>query len=221
MSPNHLIRNTLPAVRDLVRIYGLEAKSQLSQNFILDKNVTDKIIRSARLPFQKSLVVEVGPGPGLLTRSILDAGVEHLVVVEKDARFLPSLEQLKDACHPDHQIHIIHGDILTTKHEDIIQHFPNDIQHVHIIGNLPFNIATPLLVKWLHNIESKDGLFKIAPWTMTLMFQKEVAERITATPHTSQRSRLSIMSQTVCDTRITYRVPPTVFVPQPKVSLTR
>ncbi|RKP07797.1 S-adenosyl-L-methionine-dependent methyltransferase [Thamnocephalis sphaerospora] len=213
MSPASLVRAALPrlpAVRDLVRIYGLNAKSELSQNFILDKNVTDKILRSAKLPLEKALVVEVGPGPGLLTRSILDAGAERL--------------QLADACTPG-RVHIIHGDVLKTEHETVLaKAFASQEERgklgVHLLGNLPFNIASPLLVSWLHAAEAKRGLFGLrsSAAAMTLMFQKEVAERIVAPPDTRERSRLSVMAQTICHTQITYEVPPTVFVPMPKVA---
>ncbi|KAI8049027.1 S-adenosyl-L-methionine-dependent methyltransferase [Syncephalis plumigaleata] len=228
---------SLPAVRDLVRIYGLRAKSELSQNFILDKNVTDKILSSAKLDFEDALVVEVGPGPGLLTRSILDAGAERVVVIEKDTRFLPSLKQLADACSPG-RLQILSGDALQTTHASILSTaFPNSeeqatCRRVHLLGNLPFNIASPLLISWLRSAYTHTGLFGLTsssssdsithhndliPWTMTLMFQKEVAERIVASAGSSTRSRLSVMTQTASDARITYNVPANVFVPKPKV----
>ncbi|KAI9595976.1 S-adenosyl-L-methionine-dependent methyltransferase [Syncephalis fuscata] len=200
----------LPAVRDLVRIYGLRAKSELSQNFILDKNVTDKILSSAELNFKDALVVEVGPGPGLLTRSILDAGAERLV-------------QLADACSPG-RLQILSGDALNTSHTDILKlAYPNQADQaacrsVHLLGNLPFNIASPLLVSWLRASYNRTGLFGIATdWSMTLMFQKEVAQRIVANPGTRNRGRLSIMAQTASQARLTYVVPSSVFVPRPKV----
>ncbi|KAK9761652.1 hypothetical protein K7432_013289, partial [Basidiobolus ranarum] len=137
----------LPAVRDLIKIYGLSARQQLSQNFILDRNVTDKIIKTANIDLNKSLVVEVGPGPGLLTRSILGAGAKNVVVVEKDDRFLPTLNQLSDAT--DNRLRVIQGDMLTLDHNEILKTAgitsgdTTSISNVHLVGNLPFNIASP------------------------------------------------------------------------------
>ncbi|KAJ2438358.1 hypothetical protein GGI03_009035, partial [Coemansia sp. RSA 2337] len=109
----------LPSIRDLIRIYNLRAKQQLSQNFLMDKNITDKIIQLAGLELENSLCVEVGPGPGLLTRSILDKGARNVVAVEKDPRFVPTLEQLQDAS--EGRFNVILGDMLEIDHKEIVQ----------------------------------------------------------------------------------------------------
>lgn len=209
----------LPAVRDLVQLYGLKARSQLSQNFILDKNITDKIVRSSQTQYAPdSLVVEVGPGPGLLTRSLLDAGVQRLIAVEKDSRFLPSLHQLAEAS--DHRLTILHGDMLKVTPEDIQALLPAHTKpsSLHIVGNLPFGIASPLLITWLRGIYGSSDLFSLAPpASLTLMFQKEVANRLVAPVRTPGRGRLSVMTQAICDPHISYKVPARIFVPSPDV----
>ncbi|ORE07030.1 S-adenosyl-L-methionine-dependent methyltransferase [Rhizopus microsporus var. microsporus] len=197
----------LPSIRELIKIYGLSAKSQLSQNFILDKNITDKIIRTTYISEKTPLVVEVGPGPGLLSRSILDSGAKCIVA------------QLSEAS--DNRFQVINGNILTVDHKDILSKtsFQQDNNHpVHIIGNLPFNIASPLLLQWLHQRASQEALFSINNdvW-LTLMFQKEVGDRIIADASTSKRGRLSVMTQSLYNVKEVYKVPSTVFVPRPKV----
>ncbi|KAI7862606.1 S-adenosyl-L-methionine-dependent methyltransferase [Spinellus fusiger] len=212
----------LPGVRELIKIYGLSAKSQLSQNFILDKNITDKIVRTACLCPDTPLVVEVGPGPGLLTRSILDAGVTKVVAVEKDDRFMPTLKQLEEASA--YRFKVIQGNMLKVSHQDIVSaiSLSSATESIrgpsHIMGNLPFNVASPLLIQWLHMMAKKEGLFHTeeSVW-MTLMFQKEVGERLCAQPSTSHRGRLSVMAQSLCHVKTVYQVPSTVFVPKPKV----
>ncbi|KAI9295701.1 S-adenosyl-L-methionine-dependent methyltransferase [Neoconidiobolus thromboides FSU 785] len=208
----------LPSVKDVIKLYNLTALNQLSQNFILDKNVTDKLLKKANLNFKNALVIEVGPGPGLLTRSILDAGCNNLIAIEKDKRFLPTLEQLSEATGK--QMKYVNGDMLKVNPTEILNmsRIPvNQIETVHIVGNLPFGIATPLLLQWLRMMYQKDGFFQNVESSLTLMFQKEVAERIIAGPSCKQRSRLSIMTQAVGNSKIVYNVPSTAFVPRPKV----
>ncbi|KAI7900738.1 S-adenosyl-L-methionine-dependent methyltransferase [Cokeromyces recurvatus] len=208
----------LPSIRELIKLYGLSAKSQLSQNFILDKNVTDKIVRTAHVSEQTPLVMEVGPGPGLLSRSILDTGVKTIIAIEKDDRFIPTLQQLSEASA--HRFKVIQGNVLDVEHQTILDACPQftSEEPLHIMGNLPFNIATPLLLQWLHLQASQKGLFglKNDVW-MTLMFQKEVGDRIIADVSTSKRGRLSVMAQSLCNVKEVYKVPSTVFVPKPKV----
>ncbi|KAJ9064302.1 hypothetical protein DSO57_1032067 [Entomophthora muscae] len=208
----------LPSVKDIVKIYNLTAKSQLSQNFLLDKNITDKILSLSRLNFEKSLVVEVGPGPGLLTRSIIEAGAKNLIVVEKDDRFLPTLNQLSEVV--EGSLKIVHGDMLKVAPEtlwDLSSIAKEKIESVHVIGNLPFSVATPLFLQWLRAFHTRTGLFSQGSGTLTLMFQEEVAERIASPPGVKSRGRLSVMAQSVCDSRVIYRVPSSAFVPKPKV----
>ncbi|CAO3633256.1 unnamed protein product [Mucor fragilis] len=210
----------LPSIRELIKLYGLTAKSQLSQNFILDKNITDKIVKTAHITDQTPLVVEVGPGPGLLSRSILDAGANKVIAVEKDDRFIPTLHQLSEASGK--RFEVIQGNMLTISHQDIVNkaamsHVDRS-QPLHIMGNLPFNVASPLLLQWLHQQAGQQGLFGIESdiW-MTLMFQKEVGERIAADISTSKRGRLAVMAQSLCHVKEVYKVPATIFVPKPKV----
>lgn len=169
----------LPSVSDIVKLYGLRAKQQLSQNFLLDLNLTNKIVRlSGNL--EGSFVCEVGPGPGSLTRSILNAGVERLLVVERDRRFLPSLELLSEASGDRLLIH--YGDVLEFDIENSCKYYVKQVSWedgpptFHIIGNLPFNISIPLLLKWLSCIPKRTGPFAFGRTQMTLTFQKEVAE---------------------------------------------
>ncbi|CEP19472.1 hypothetical protein [Parasitella parasitica] len=209
----------LPSIREIIKLYGLTAKSQLSQNFILDKNITDKIVKTAHVTDKTPFVVEVGPGPGLLSRSILDAGANKVVAVEKDDRFIPTLHQLSETS--GNRFEVIQGNILTINHQDIIDRAAismDPTQPYHIMGNLPFNVASPLLLQWLHQQAGQQGLFaaKNDVW-MTLMFQKEVGHRIIADISTSKRGRLAVMAQSLCYVKEVYNVPATIFVPKPKV----
>ncbi|KAB0380560.1 hypothetical protein FD755_008344 [Muntiacus reevesi] len=173
----------LPTIREIIKLFRLQAVKQLSQNFLLDLRLTDKIVRKAG-NLTNAYVYEVGPGPGGITRSILNAGVAELLVVEKDSRFIPGLQ-----VNP-----------------------PN----VHIIGNLPFSVSTPLIIKWLENVSQRNGPFAYGRTRMMLTFQKEVAERLTATTGSKQRSRLSIMAQYLCDVQHILTIPGQAFVPKPE-----
>ncbi|KAG0078779.1 Dimethyladenosine transferase 1, mitochondrial [Linnemannia elongata] len=246
----------LPPIRDLIRVYGLSADQKFSQNFILDKNVTDTIAQHAKISVKDDLIVEVGPGPGLLTRSILDAGARRVVVVEKDSRFVPTLQQLSEAS--DQRLKFIMGDMLELDHAEIFKtalSIPNafpvvstledeseQVQEqdqeqnsiasgssswpamdtnnstIRLLGNLPFGVASPLLIQWLKMMSLRQGIFHANnKVSMTLMFQKEVAERIVAPPNHPQRSRLSVMAQALCDVKMAYKLSAGVFVPKPKV----
>lgn len=193
----------LPSTSDLIKKYGLDAKKSLGQNFILDKNFTDKIVRAAG-DLTEFEVLEVGPGPGSLTRSILDAGAKKLVSIEKDHRCLEALEELKNFY--GERFEIVSDDALET---DETKLFISD-KKFKIIANLPYNIGTVLLFKWL----------KIAPQvaSMHLMLQKEVVDRIVAKPNTNHYGRLAVMVNFLCETKMVFKVSPTVFTPPPKVT---
>eukprot|EP00040_Diaphanoeca_grandis_P002648 m.22338 g.22338 ORF g.22338 m.22338 type:complete len:332 (+) comp13779_c0_seq1:103-1098(+) len=202
------------SVADLMRLFKVPAKKSLSQNFILDENVADKFIKSAG-DLTKAHVIEVGPGPGLLTRSILKAGAKELTLVEKDRRFIPFLQQLNEAA--ENRIQIYNEDILSFDYTTALKVPEEATDTVRIIGNLPFSIATPLLFQYLRMCCTGEGPFGYASTELTLCFQKEVADRMVAPPGSRIRCRISAMVQHCCEARIVYDLPKKVFVPSPKV----
>ncbi|XP_004628618.1 dimethyladenosine transferase 1, mitochondrial [Octodon degus] len=211
----------LPTIREIIKLFKLQAVKQLSQNFLLDLRLTDKIVRKAG-NLTNAYVYEVGPGPGGITRSILSANVAELLVVEKDTRFIPGLQMLSDAAPG--KLKIVHGDVLTFKieksfPESLKRPWQDDPPNVHIIGNLPFSVSTPLIIQWLENISNRNGPFAYGRTQMTLTFQKEVAERLVATTGSKQRSRLSVMAQYLCSVKHIFTIPGKAFVPKPKVDV--
>ena len=193
----------LPPLREVIATHGLQAKKQLGQNFLLDLNLTAKIARAAG-DLTASDVLEIGPGPGGLTRGLLAEGARHVLAIEKDARCLPALDQIA-AAYPG-RLQVIHGDALTV---DPLAHLTPPIR---IAANLPYNVGTELLVRWLTPPDWPPF------WTsLTLMFQREVAERIVARPGSKAYGRLAVLAQWRCDARIVITLPPQAFVPAPKV----
>ena len=195
----------LPPLRDVVATYDLAARKSLGQNFLFDLNLTGRIARAAG-PLAGVTVVEVGPGPGGLTRSLLKAGAKKLFVIEKDERCLEALAQIKEAVGD--QLEIIMGDALEI---DLVQAVPAPRK---IVANLPYNVGTLMLLNWLESIYIHGPQ---AFESLTLMFQKEVAERIIAEPSSKDFGRLSVVSQWLCECRYDMELPPTAFSPPPKV----
>lgn len=194
----------LPPLREVIAAHGLSAKKQLGQNFLLDLNLTAKIARMAG-DLSGADVLEIGPGPGGLTRGLLAEGARHVLAIEKDARCLPALEQIA-AAHPG-RLTVLQGDALAI---DPLAHLTPPVK---VVANLPYNVGTELLIRWLTP--------PVWPpfWTsLTLMFQREVAERIVAQPGSKAYGRLAILAQWRCDARIVLDLPPQAFTPPPKVS---
>lgn len=213
----------LPTVRDLVKLYRLRARKQLSQNFLMDERLTDKIVKAAG-KINGHHVCEVGPGPGSITRSIIKKMPKRLIVVEKDPRFVPSLELLQEASKPHVNMHIEIGDILMYNLEKGLEGAPisewtHSLPPIHLIGNLPFSISTILIIRWLERISQKTSAWTYGRTSMTLTFQKEVGERMVGQPGTVHRCRLSVMCQLWCDVHYKFTIPGTAFVPKPDVDV--
>ena len=193
----------LPPLRDVIAAHGLDAKKSLGQNFLLDLNLTSKISRLAG-DISDHDVLEVGPGPGGLTRGLLAAGARRIVALEKDPRCMPALAQIAEA-YPG-RLDIFNADALDFDMRGQLT------GPVRVVANLPYNVGTELLVRWL---TPKDW----PPFwsTLTLMFQKEVAERIIATPGTKAYGRLGILAQWKSTPSVVMELPPEAFTPPPKV----
>ena len=194
----------LPPLREVISEYNLRAEKSLGQNFLLDQNITDKIVRQAG-DLSGVTVIEIGPGPGGLTRSLLKSDVKKVIAIEFDERAVGALQDLKNIS--DGRLEIIHGDALE---ENLLEHAETPRK---IIANLPYNIATPLLLNWLSQIRDDVRAYD----EMILMFQKEVAERITAESGGKTYGRLSVMCQWLCETKKLFDLSPSAFTPPPKV----
>jgi len=194
----------LPPLRDVIRRHGLGARKSLGQNFLLDLNLTARIARAAG-PLDGISVVEVGPGPGGLTRALLALGARRVIAIERDQRAIAALQEI--ALHYPSRLDVIVGDALA------IDPRPYLDGRVRVVANLPYNIATALLVMWL----------TVEPWPpwfdrLVLMFQREVGERIVAAPGSKSYGRLSVLAGWRCEARILFDVAPAAFVPPPKVT---
>jgi 16S rRNA (adenine1518-N6/adenine1519-N6)-dimethyltransferase len=198
-------KDGLPPLRDVIRRHGLAAKKSLGQNFLFDLNLTERIARAAA-PLADATVYEVGPGPGGLTRALLALGAARVIAVERDDRAIAALQEI--AAHYPGRLDIVAADALTFDPRTRFDRAP-----VRIIANLPYNIATALLVTWL----------TVEPWppwydSAVLMFQREVAQRIVAAPGSKTYGRLSVLTQWRCEARILFDVNASAFVPPPKVT---
>ena len=196
--------DTLPPLREVIATHDLRAKKSLGQNFLLDLNLTAKIARIAG-DLSACDVLEIGPGPGGLTRGLLAEGARRVVAIEKDERCLPALAEIA-AAYPD-RLSVLNDDALAV---DWAAHLKPPIR---IIANLPYNVGTELLIRWL--------IPPVWPpqWSsLTLMFQREVAERIVAREGSKAYGRLAVLAQWRCEARIALNLPPEAFTPPPKVS---
>ncbi|MBR4475358.1 MAG: 16S rRNA (adenine(1518)-N(6)/adenine(1519)-N(6))-dimethyltransferase RsmA [Alphaproteobacteria bacterium] len=194
---------SLPPVSEMMRDCGLEPKKQFGQNFLFDLNLTGRIARSVP-NIKKTPVVEVGPGPAGLTRALLSAGAPRVIAIEKDKTTAPILSQVVDASSG--RLEIIYGDALRVDFNSL------GVREYAICANLPYNVGTELLIGWLQQMASGAPIK-----SMTLMFQREVAQRIVATPGDKQYGRLSVLTSLIADAKILFGVPSTAFVPRPKV----
>ncbi|OON15549.1 ribosomal RNA adenine dimethylase family protein, partial [Opisthorchis viverrini] len=238
----------LPSLREVLRIYGLRAQKQLSQNFLLQPASLNSFVKCAG-SLHNAYVLEVGPGPGGLTRTILQCRPRHLAVVEVDRRFIPGLEELRmTAAEMGIKMDIYRQDILQFTGEaifpieacqteeswgatvanssgDFPKHdttcgalaCPPPLSRVRVIGNLPFNISTPLVIRWLHDISEHRGIWRLGRVPMIFTFQKEVGQRLVADVWDEQRSRLSIMAQAYCEVKFMEEIRGSAFLPRPQV----
>ncbi|KAG8233516.1 hypothetical protein J437_LFUL011677 [Ladona fulva] len=248
----------LPTIRDLLRIYKINAQKHLSQNFLLEPRLIEKIAKASGIKSKGlggTYAVEVGPGPGGIAREMLHSGVEQVAVIEKDPRFLPSLQMLEEASKG--RLKILVGDVMSF---DMSRLFPDELKRdweegetcidwnmpskaeyeeenpklekkwryhkvkgrvplIHVVGNLPFNISTPLIIRWMRDISERKNIWEYGRVPMTLTFQKEVAERIVAAPGEEQRCRLSVMCQNWCYVDYKFTIRGSAFVPKPKVDV--
>ncbi len=194
----------LPPLREVIQQHDLAARKSLGQNFLLDLNLTSKIARQAG-DLTTHDVLEIGPGPGGLTRALLLEGARKVVAIETDDRCLPALAEIAQAASG--RLEVLHGDALKL---DPLSHLKPPIA---VVANLPYNVGTELLVRWL-----TPGVWPPFWDSLTLMFQREVAQRIVAKPGSKAYGRLAVLSQFRCDAHICFELPPQAFSPPPKVT---
>ena len=190
----------LPPLREVVARHGIAARRGLGQHFLFDLNLTGRIARTAG-PLAGKTVIEVGPGPGGLTRALLDAGAGRLVVIERDARCIDALHEIA-AAYPN-RLEILEGDALEIRAASLGP--PPRV----IVSNLPYNISTVLLRNWLDELDAIES--------MTLMFQREVAQRLAAAPGGKEYGRLSVLTQWLCEVSLAFSLPAAAFTPPPKI----
>lgn len=195
----------LPPLREVIRKHGLSARKSLGQNFLLDLNLTARVARVAA-PLEERTVIEVGPGPGGLTRALLALGAKRVIAIERDERAIPALEEI--AQHYPGRLDIVNADAMTFDPRPMLGG-----AKATIVANLPYNIATPLLIGWLST----------EPWPpwfdmMVLMFQREVAERIAAHDNDEAYGRLAVLANWRAETKIMFDISPSAFVPPPNVT---
>jgi len=197
----------LPPLREVIARHGLDALKSLGQNFLLDLNITQKVARTAG-KIDDATVVEIGPGPGGLTRALLALGAKHVVAIERDRRAIPALEEI--GAHYPGRLTVIEGDALETD----LSGFKRDGEPLKVVANLPYNIGTQLLVNWL--TVSWPPFWQ----SLTLMFQKEVGERIVAEAGDDHYGRLGVLCGWLTHAEMMFDLSPQAFTPPPKVTST-
>jgi 16S rRNA (adenine1518-N6/adenine1519-N6)-dimethyltransferase len=195
----------LPPLREVIKAHGLAPRRSLGQNFLLDLNITRRIARAAG-PLSDTAVLEIGPGPGGLTRALLEEGASTVIAIERDDRCIGALNEI--AAVAKGRLHILAADAMTLNADELAEKFGK----LRVVANLPYNISTPLLIGWLKRIELFDRF--------VLMFQSEVADRLAARPGTKAYGRLSVAAQWRCEVRPLFTLPPRAFTPAPKVTST-
>lgn len=212
----------MPSVRDLLRMYGIRAMRKLSQNFLLDPRLAKRLVRACG-NMRDRHVIEVGPGPGSLTRPLLELGARRVVAIEKDERFAPTLQLLTEASAG--RLQVVLGDIFHQQLEDLIPEElsvpwdADELPGAHLVGNLPFSVASPLLVRWLRQISRREGPFQRGRVPLALTFQLEVAQRINAPVLDPQRCRLSVLCQAYCTAQHKLTLNGSSFVPPAEVDV--
>jgi 16S rRNA (adenine1518-N6/adenine1519-N6)-dimethyltransferase len=201
---SELADDGLPPLRQVIDSHGLAAKKSLGQNFLFDLNLTRRIARAAA-PLDTATIIEIGPGPGGLTRALLAEGAKKVVAVERDARAMPALAEIAE--HYPGRLQVIEGDALQIDWANVVQ------GPARIVANLPYNVGTPLLVGWL-----TKGTWPPFYDSLTLMFQKEVALRIAAAPGSDDYGRLSVLCQWRCTCKKLFDVNRSAFTPPPKIT---
>jgi 16S rRNA (adenine1518-N6/adenine1519-N6)-dimethyltransferase len=199
-----LAEDGLPPLRAVIEAHGLAAKKSLGQNFLYDLNLTRRIARAAA-PLNEATIIEIGPGPGGLTRALLAEGAKSVIAVERDVRALPALAEI--SAHYPGRLHVIEGNALEVDWSSLVK------GPARIVANLPYNVGTPLLVGWLTR-----GAWPPFYDSLTLMFQKEVALRIAATPGSNDYGRLSVLCQWRCSCKKLFDVNRSAFTPPPKIT---
>ena len=197
--------SSLAPLREVIARHDLWAKKKLGQHFLLDLNITGRIARSAQ-PLDQGTVIEIGPGPGGLTRALLEAGANHLVAVEKDPRCLAALQEIETLSAG--RLQVVEADALNRELRDL------GPAPRRIVANLPYNVATPLLVQWLRALDRDPSAFDV----LVLMFQSEVADRLAAVPGAKSFGRLSVLTQWLCHVELLFQLPGRAFTPPPKVA---
>jgi 16S rRNA (adenine1518-N6/adenine1519-N6)-dimethyltransferase len=198
-------------LREVIAAHRLGARKSLGQHFLLDLNLTRRIAEAAG-PLKDATVIEIGPGPGGLTRAILNAGAKHVVAIEKDSRCRDALAPLVDAA--EGRLYLIDADAMEVDEPELVRSLGEAPRNLHIISNLPYNISTALIIKWLRQIAGRTDLYG----SLVLTVQKEVGDRLCATPRTKAYGRISVMCQWLTEATSCFDIAARAFTPPPKVT---